>query len=51
MKNTDESDTNAVVLDYAKAFNKMPHKLLMQNLSTAPNTSNQILANFAAGIL
>ena len=35
--------THAIVLDFAKAFDKVPHKLLLQKLSTVPNISNQIL--------
>ena len=40
----DKGDTiHAVVLDFPKAFNKVPHKLLMQKLSNIPIVSTQIL--------
>jgi hypothetical protein len=43
-KHVDKGDTiHAVVLDFAKAFDKVPHKLLMQKLSNIPNVSTQIV--------
>ena len=37
------STVHAVVLDFAKAFDKVPHQLLMKKLSEVPNISSQIL--------
>ena len=43
-KTTDEGNTvHALVLDFAKAFDKVPHKLLMEKLSKIPDISNEII--------
>jgi len=44
VRSVDEGHTvHAFVLGFAKAFDKVPHKLLMQKLSKIPKVSNQIL--------
>ena len=44
VKHADHGDCiHAVVLDFAKAFDKVPHKLLMQKLSNIPNMTNELL--------
>lgn len=43
-KQVDNGSTiHALVLDFAKAFDKVPHKLLMQKLAKLPNISTQIV--------
>lgn len=43
-KQVDQGNTiHALVLDFAKAFDKVPHKLLMQKLAKLPNISTQIV--------
>ena len=44
VRHADQSCTvHAVVLDFAKAFDKVSHQLLMKELSEVPNISSQIL--------
>ena len=44
VRSVDEGDTiHAVVLDFAKAFDKVPHQLLMNKLSKVPNINSKIL--------
>ena len=43
-KKVDDGNTiHALVLDFAKAFDKVPQQLLMQKLAKLPNISTQIL--------
>ena len=43
-KHIDKGNTvHALVLDFAKAFDKVPHKLLMQKISRLPDISSNIL--------
>jgi len=43
-RNTENSyATHTVVLDYAKAFDTVPHQLLMNKLSQIPEINHQIL--------
>ena len=39
----DGNTIHALVLDFAKVFDKVPHQLLMQKLAKLPNISTQIL--------
>ena len=40
----DKGDTvHAVVMDFAKSFDKVPHRLLMGKLSRVPNINSKIL--------